>query len=76
MKLFSVNFAVSKTPNRIYWDACAWIAFINKEMPGAANSIATLRFEKCKEALRSAERTALFRCVYPLHNSDRESRKW
>jgi predicted nucleic acid-binding protein len=46
---------VHKTPRRIYWDACAWIAFINREMPSASNAILRPRFELCRETLKSAE---------------------
>lgn len=44
-----------KPPPRIYWDACAWIAFINKEMPGAENGITRPRFEMCRDTLKRAE---------------------
>lgn len=44
-----------KPPPRIYWDACAWIAFINKEMPGAGNTITRPRFEMRRDTLRKAE---------------------
>ena len=44
-----------KPPPRIYWDACAWIAYINKEMPGDGNTITRPRFEMCRDTLRKAE---------------------
>ena len=50
-----MSFVVLKTPKRIYWDACAWIAFINREMPAPANAIARPRFEMCRKTLKSAE---------------------
>jgi predicted nucleic acid-binding protein len=47
---------MTKLPNRIYWDANAWIAYIRKEMPAADNSIKEPRFEMCRDVLRRAER--------------------
>jgi predicted nucleic acid-binding protein len=44
-----------KPPPRIYWDACAWIAFINKEMPADGNAITRPRFEMCRDTLKRAE---------------------
>lgn len=44
-----------KVAPRVYWDACAWIAFINKEMPSAGNTITCPRFEMCRNTLRRAE---------------------
>lgn len=44
-----------KPPPRLYWDACAWIAYINKEMPEDGNNITSRRFEMCQETLRRAE---------------------
>ena len=40
---------------RIYWDACAWIAFIQKEMPNAVNGITRPRYEMCRDTLKRAE---------------------
>lgn len=44
-----------KPPPRIYWDACTWIAFINKEMPSDGNTITRPRFEMCRDTLKKAE---------------------
>ena len=39
----------------IYWDACAWIAYIQKEMPGPGKSFTEQRYEMCRETLKRAE---------------------
>lgn len=46
---------MTKTPDRLYWDANAWIAYIRKEMPAADNEIKDPRFEMCRDVLRRAE---------------------
>lgn len=46
---------MSKLIPRVYWDACAWIAFINKEMPSPQNEIKLPRFEMCRDTLKRAE---------------------
>jgi predicted nucleic acid-binding protein len=46
---------VIKHPPRIYWDACAWISYINKEMPGPESKFSDARFDMCRETLKSAE---------------------
>lgn len=42
-------------PLRVYWDACAWISYISKEMPEHDSSFAEPRYEMCKEVLKLAE---------------------
>lgn len=44
-----------KSLPRIYWDACAWIAYINREMPGPGKTFTERRFEMCRDTLRRAE---------------------
>ena len=46
---------MSKHPPRIYWDACAWISYINKEMNGPGSPYTDPRFEMCRETLKAAE---------------------
>ena len=46
---------MSKQIPRVYWDACAWISFINKEMPSKQNEIKDPRFEMCRDTLKRAE---------------------
>ena len=46
---------MSKLIPRVYWDACAWISYINKEMPSQQNEIKQPRFEMCRETLKRAE---------------------
>jgi len=43
-----------KHPPRIYWDACAWISYINKEMPAPGKTFTESRYEMCRETLRRA----------------------
>lgn len=45
---------------RVYWDACAWIAYINQEkrVPLGDGSVEN-RFAMCREILRGAERGEL-----------------
>ena len=42
-------------PARIYWDAAAWIAYIQKEMPGPDSSFSEPRYEMCRTVLEQAE---------------------
>lgn len=42
-------------PTRIYWDAAAWIAYIQKEMPGPDSSFSEARFEMCRQVLEAAQ---------------------
>ena len=44
-----------RTLPRIYWDACAWISLINREMPNAGNKIKHKRFDMCRETIKKAE---------------------
>lgn len=46
-------------PARIYWDAAAWIAYIQKEMPGPDSSFSEPRFEMCRTVLEQAEAGAV-----------------
>jgi predicted nucleic acid-binding protein len=45
-----------RPPPRVYWDACAWIAYINKEMPTSESGIKHPRYEMCRHALIRAEK--------------------
>lgn len=40
-----------KSPQRIYWDACSWIAYIQKEMPGGKSKVTEKRFDMCRQTL-------------------------
>jgi len=42
---------MTKAPQRIYWDACTWIAYIQKEMPGPRSTVTDPRFTMCKQTL-------------------------
>lgn len=42
-------------PTRYYWDACAWIAYIKKEMPADDPRIKEPRFEMCRRVLEQAQ---------------------
>lgn len=42
-------------PARFYWDACAWIAYIQKEMPGPDSSFTEPRYEMCRTVLQQAD---------------------
>jgi predicted nucleic acid-binding protein len=42
-------------PTRIFWDACAWIAYIQKEMPGPDSSFTEPRYEMCRAVLLEAD---------------------
>lgn len=46
---------MTKDHSRIYWDACAWIAYIQKEMPGPESKFTEPRYEMCRTILRRAE---------------------
>jgi len=39
----------------VYWDACAWIAYIQKEMPGPTSGFSEPRYDMCRTILRRAE---------------------
>lgn len=39
---------------RIYWDACTWIAYIKKEMPSADSSFTEHRYTRCRDTLERA----------------------
>lgn len=43
-------------PARLYWDACAWIAYIQKEMPSASSTFTEPRYEKCRLTLERAQK--------------------
>jgi hypothetical protein len=55
-------------PARIYWDACAWIAYIQKEMPGPDSSFTEPRYELCRSVLLQAvyEAVTLLTSAYTL----------
>ena len=36
---------------RVYWDAAAWIAYIQKEMPGPDSAFTESRYEMCRRVL-------------------------
>lgn len=42
-------------PRLIYWDACTWIAYINREMPGPDTPFKEPRYEMCRDTLKRAE---------------------
>lgn len=42
-------------PSRIYWDAAAWIAYIQQEMPGPGSSFSEPRYDMCRTILKRAE---------------------
>ena len=44
---------------RVYWDACAWIAYIKKEMPGPAYKFTEPRYEMCRQVLQLAQARTL-----------------
>lgn len=46
-------------PARTYWDAAAWIAYIQKEMPGPDSSFSEPRYEMCRAVLEQAEAGAV-----------------
>lgn len=41
--------------DRVYWDACAWIAYIQQERPGKGSSVTEDRYAMCKGVLKAAE---------------------
>lgn len=46
---------MTKSRQIIYWDACAWISYIQKEMPGKGKSFTDPRYAMCTETLKKAE---------------------
>lgn len=42
---------MAKAPLRVYWDACAWIAYIQQEMPGPKSTVTDPRFTMCRQTL-------------------------
>jgi predicted nucleic acid-binding protein len=38
----------------VYWDACAWIAYIQKEMPGPGSTFTEPRYNMCRRVLERA----------------------
>lgn len=38
----------------VYWDACAWIAYIQKEMPSASSTFNEPRYNMCRRVLEQA----------------------
>ena len=46
---------MTRAPKRVYWDSCAWIAYIRKEMPGGENFFTEPRYEMCRAVLKRAE---------------------
>ncbi len=46
---------MAKQPGRVYWDACSWIAYIQREMPGPGKSFTEPRFDLCRATLKRAE---------------------
>jgi predicted nucleic acid-binding protein len=46
---------MTKDSSIVYWDACAWIAYIQKEMPGPETQFTEPRYEMCRTILRRAE---------------------
>lgn len=52
---FSENsVGMTKSSSRVYWDACAWIAYIQKEMPGPDTKFTEPRYDMCRRVLRRA----------------------
>ena len=45
---------MTKQPSIVYWDACAWIAYIQKEMPGPDTDFKEPRYEMCHRILERA----------------------
>lgn len=50
---------MTNDPTRVYWDACAWIAYIQKEMPGPGKTFTEPRYEMCRTILKRAEQRIL-----------------
>jgi predicted nucleic acid-binding protein len=46
---------MTKQPSRIYWDSVAWIAYIQKEMPGPNSTFSEPRYDMCRRTLKRAE---------------------
>jgi predicted nucleic acid-binding protein len=42
-------------PKRIYWDSCAWIAYIQQEVMVGKDGAIENRYEMCRNILRDAE---------------------
>lgn len=53
---------------RVYWDACSWIAYIQREMPGGSASFTEPRYEMCRDTLRraNAEKLEIATSAYTL----------
>ncbi len=45
---------MTKQATIVYWDACAWIAYIQKEMPGPDTDFKEPRYEMCRRILERA----------------------
>lgn len=45
---------MARSTSRVYWDACCWIAFIQREMPDSSSSFTEKRFELCEQVLKNA----------------------
>jgi hypothetical protein len=45
---------MAKILPRIYWDACCWIAYIQREMPQSGGTFTEKRFELCSQTLKRA----------------------
>ena len=45
---------MTKQSSIIYWDACAWIAYIQKEMPGQDSAFKEARYNMCRRVLERA----------------------
>ncbi len=43
------------TRARAYWDACCWIAYIQKEMPGPGSTFTEPRYDMCRQTIQRAE---------------------
>lgn len=50
---------MTKGGSIVYWDACAWIAYIQKEMPGPESTFTEPRYEMCRRVLERAARRDL-----------------
>lgn len=45
---------MTKQSSVVYWDACAWIAYIQREMPGPETDFREPRYEMCRRILERA----------------------
>lgn len=45
---------MTKQSTIVYWDACAWIAYIQREMPSPATDFTEPRYEMCRRILERA----------------------